>query len=426
MKKLRPYQIDCLTAIKDAVEEGKHRMLVRMATGGGKTFVFAHLPWVLHSKRVMVIAHREELLKQAVKHFTELSITAEIEKAGQVASTECKVVVASVQTLKNGRLSKFNPADFDLLVIDECHHAMAPSYLRLVNHFNQAIVVGFTATPYRSDKKNLSNVFTDGVVFDLGIVALIKKGYLTPIKMVDQTIFSKFHPRHVFEAYRKHAQDLKSIVFCKDIAHSIDMAEEFTAKGVEALPVYTGMPKEDREVALQKFAENKIQVLTNCNVLTEGFDEPSIKCIVLARKTSSRSLYEQMIGRGVRPFEGKSKLKVVQLIPTPPPMPVPFAVHVHRTWIAVKILIWIAILLGIAWYGYTLCGHQVIAPVETPVATPHVVKACRLRSAPSTKATVIGTVGPADSITVLDKTNTWTKIKVNNKTGWCGCPVESK
>lgn len=441
MKQLRDYQIRCLEAIRDAVAEGKRRMLVRMPTGSGKTFTFAHLPLLLGSRRVMMVAHREELLTQATKHFQELGFTAEIEKAGSVASPDCQVVVASVQTLKNGRLAKFNPADFDLLIIDESHHCTdINSYQRLISHFSKAIVIGFTATPYRSDKKNLTDVFTDGVVFDLGMMDLIKKGYLTPIKIVNQEIFSKFAPEHVFNAYQRHVQGLKSIVFCRNIAHSLAMAEAFTSNGVLALSVYSGMPKEERKEALVKFAKGEVQVLSSVGVLTEGFDEPSIQSIVLARNTTSRSLYEQMLGRGVRLHENKDKLKVVQLIPVPPPQPIPVEKRLYKVWNIIKKLLLLGILIcAVAWIWKTC---NAVAEMSLPSGVKQlkyrqaqrqhlrVTTVCKLRSGPSTSSKTIGLINPTDQLTLLEQTKTqdrvWIKIQTKGKIGWCGCRLETK
>lgn len=432
MKNLRPYQTDCLEAVKTAVHKGQRHILVRMATGGGKTFTFAHLPWLLGAHRTMVVAHRDELLRQAGKTMKELGLTVGYEVAQEVADGTCQVVVASVQSLRNGRLAKFNPADFDLLIIDECHHSCAPSYKRLVQHFRNASVVGFTATPYRSDKQELTDVFTDGVVFDLGLMDLIRKGYLTPIKVVKHDIQSKYEPKHVLKAYKKHASGKKSIVFCKDIAHTVEMAKTFTKSGVVAMPVYNGMGKEEREGALKKFASNEIQVLTNCNVLTEGFDEPSIQCVVLARNTSSRALYEQMIGRGTRLHENKTKLKVVQLIPVPPPRPVPVAERAQRVWRWLRPILWLVVMAGISLWLWRTCGGSTQQAEEIVNRTPslHVVSMCKVRREPSTRAKQVGLIGPLDELKKLGerriKDQNWAKVQVGKLTGWCGCKLEMK
>lgn len=436
MRTLRPYQLTCLQAIQTAVSENRRRLLVRMATGGGKTFTFAHLPQILQARRTMVVAHRDELLKQAAKTFRSLGLSAEIEKAESVAANGCPVVVASVQTLRNGRLAKFNPADFDLLIIDECHHSCAPSYQRLVSHFNQAVVVGFTATPYRTDRKDLNDVFTDGVVFEMGLLDLVRQGYLAPIRTVTRKIKSNYAPKHVFRMYRRHASGLKSIVFCRDIEHSVSMAKTFSERGVPALPVYNGLGKDERESTLKKFAEGEIKVLTNCNVLTEGFDEPSIQCVVLARKTASRALYEQMVGRGTRLHESKSRLKVIKLIPTPPKPPVHWKVRAGQVWRWFKRLFWIGLLVTIGTSIWRHCNAPVQLPsveetasqTQTKITTWSMAENCKVRKGPSRKARQIGVVREDQQVTKLEQKKaegkTWTKIQVGSITGWCGCRVE--
>lgn len=403
----------------------------------------------------MVLAHREELLTQAQKTFTDLGLTAEIEQADKVASPDCKVVVASVQTLKNGRLSKFNPSDFDLLIIDECHHSNAPSYMNLIAYFKHANVVGFTATPYRSDKQSLLDVFEDGMVFDMGLNELIEKGYLTPLSVVKEEIPSRFAPEHIVEAYNKHARDLKTVVFCKDVLHSLEVANEFNLAGVTASTIHGEMSKEDRTEALTHFADGTIKVLTNCNVLTEGFDEPSIQCVILARKTSSRALYEQMVGRGTRLHENKKDLKVVQLVrgfafPSTTDNVIfqdntqdivdisqnkPSKLSRLWYWFKKLVLITLLIALGLfAWKIYRAFSTSDVEPtkeqeVEIKKVERYTVNStCNLRAEPSVKSRKIMKVGPMDLlIKIEEKTThklTWTKVRVGDTTGWCGCPLE--
>jgi ATP-dependent helicase IRC3 len=435
MRKLRPYQLKCLLAIKDAVAEGKKKMLVEMPTGAGKTFVFSQLPWLLEAKRTMVLAHRDELLKQAAEDARSMGFTVEIEKAESVASPDCQIVVASVQSLRNGRLAKFDPNDFDLIIIDECHHSACESYLRIVEHFNLSTILGFTATPFRSDQQNLLNVFTDGFVFEVGIEELIKGKYLTPVKTIEKKILSKFSPEHVFDAYDQNAKDLKTIIFCRNIEHSIDVAKLFLDKGVPAMPVFSGMGSTARESVLKRFTEGEIKVITNASLLSEGYNERSIQCVILARKVSSKVLKTQMIGRGLRLHENKSTLKVIELIPS---KPVDWGMRLRKVWRIAKPLIWILLILTLSIWGIRSCAFRLrdatIGP--PPVATKvefslHTIGVCELKQRASMKSKTVGRVGPLDDIVKVTETKvkdtTWAKITVNsNKMGWINCPMEMR
>lgn len=173
MLDLRPYQTEALTRVREAYKAGKRRVIVSLPTGTGKTVVFAHFPNALKmKKRLLVLAHREELLLQAQDKFRSIDpdLKVEIEQAGSRASADAKVVVASVPTLarNNGaRLSRLHPDDFSIIVVDEAHHAVAPTYRRIFNHFGlfdpkaSRYLVGFTATPRRGDKQGLGEVFEE-------------------------------------------------------------------------------------------------------------------------------------------------------------------------------------------------------------------------------------------------------------------------
>src|SRR5882762_11414632 len=169
---LRDYQREALRAVRDAYIAGKRRVIVSLPTGSGKTVVFAHFPRVLNmKKRLLVLAHREELLLQARDTFRSIDpeLKAEIEQAGARAAADAKVVIASVPTLaRNGaRLSRLQPYEFSIIVVDEAHHAVAPSYRRIFDHFGlfesgaSRYLIGFTATPRRGDKQGLGEIFED-------------------------------------------------------------------------------------------------------------------------------------------------------------------------------------------------------------------------------------------------------------------------
>lgn len=329
---LRPYQHDAVRGVQTALS-GRRSALVVMPTGTGKTVCFAHIAKQAVS-RVMVIAHREELVQQAAdKIRTVTGISPDIEMAEYKAGRMYKspVVVASVQTLcapwgDAHRMMKFNPDEFDMLVIDEAHHATADSYRRIIAHFarNPRLrTVGFTATPDRADKAALGMVF-DAVAFQYEIRSAMSDGWLVPIE-TQQVIVKDLDFSHV----KTIAGDLnqgelatimqqekvlhgvvtptieiagkrKTLVFAASVAHAERMAEIFNRHGATSAVVHGGTFKDDRRRILQAYADGRIQVLCNCGVAVEGFDCPGIEVVAIARPTKSRALYTQMVGRGTR------------------------------------------------------------------------------------------------------------------------------
>jgi len=329
---LRPYQRDAVTGVDSALKS-KRSALVVMPTGTGKTVCFAHIARNA-VKRVMVIAHREELVQQAVSKIrTVTGLSPDVEMAEYKAGKLYKspVVVASVQTLcapfhNVCRMDKFDPHEFDMLVIDEAHHATASSYRRVVDYFSKnpnLRTVGFTATPDRADKSALGLVF-ESVAFNYEIMQAMDDGWLVPIE-TQQVIVSGMDFSHV----KTVAGDLnqgelstimeqekvlhgvvspaieiaagrKTLVFAASVSHAERMSEIFNRHGVRSAIVHGGTFKDDRRKILQAYADGKIQVLCNCGVAVEGFDCPTIEVVVIARPTKSRSLYTQMVGRGTR------------------------------------------------------------------------------------------------------------------------------
>jgi superfamily II DNA or RNA helicase len=329
---LRPYQVDAVSGvIQDIID--KRSTLVVMPTGTGKTVCFAHIARQRRG-RVMVIAHREELVQQAADKIRAVTgIAADIEMAEYKAGRMYKapVVVASVQTLcapwgDVDRMTKFDPNEFDMLVIDEAHHATANSYRRIIQHFSRnkhLRTVGFTATPDRADKAALGMVF-DSVAFQYEIMTAMRDGWLVPVE-TQQVIVKDLDFSHV----KTVAGDLnqgelatimqqekvlhgvvsptieiagrrKTLVFASSVAHAERMSEIFNRHGVTSAVVHGGTFKDERRRILQAYADGKIQVLCNCGVAVEGFDCPGIEVVVIARPTKSRALYTQMVGRGTR------------------------------------------------------------------------------------------------------------------------------
>jgi superfamily II DNA or RNA helicase len=346
--RLRDYQSQCLTAIFNRYKAGTRRQLICLPTGTGKTVIFAQFPSFFRMKRrMLVLAHRAELLHQARDKLLAANPTlkVEIEQAGENASQDSDVVVASVPTLgRRGtqRLKRLNPDQFSIVVIDEAHHATADTYRRIVEHLGmlssdtKKLLVGFTATPKRSDGVGLDLIF-DEIAFSRTIPEMMRAGYLAPVAGYRvETDVDLSHVRTsmgdfvvsqlsgavniesrnalVVKSFRELVPDRKTLVFCVDVAHALDLAAAFRHYGILAAPVTGDMPADERGENLAAFSSGRLQVLTNCMVLTEGYDEPAVDGIILARPTKSALLYTQMIGRGTRPHPGKTDVTVVDVV----------------------------------------------------------------------------------------------------------------
>ena len=344
---LRPYQAEALVRLREAYKAGKRRVIVSLPTGTGKTVVFAHFPGALRmKKRLLVLAHREELLRQAQDkfRFIDPDLKVGIEQAGARAAADAKVVVASVPTLARAgstRLSRLHPDDFSIIVVDEAHHAVAPSYRRIFDHFGLFVpgtpryLVGFTATPRRGDKHGLGEVFEE-VCYARDLREMITDGYLCPItgwrvdtdssldgvkvshgdfveSQLARVVNTSARNNLLIRAYRDLARGRRAIVFCVDVAHAKDVQQAFAGAGIRAEAVWGEMPKDERRSALARFSVGDIDVLTNCILLTEGFDEPRVDSIIMARPTKSKLLYAQMLGRGTRLHPDKTDLMVIDV-----------------------------------------------------------------------------------------------------------------
>lgn len=341
---LRDYQLEALGALHQARREGMQRMLVVLPTGTGKTVVFSR--WAKDRMRhgpILVMAHRDELLEQAGDklRMVQPDLWVGLVKAG-MNQLDYPVVVASVQTLaRTKRLQQLPQDGWAGVIVDEAHHASADSYQRAmewVGCYREGgpPAAGFTATPERADKLALGDTW-EGVVYQRQMLDMIQAGYLCDLRglrlrlqldMSDvrtrrgdyveadsaKALLRAEAPRYVAEAYLEHARDRKGLVFTPtvDVAHR--MAEAFQEVGIAAAVVHGQMRQEDRKRTLADLATGAIQVVCNCAVLTEGFDQPDIACVVIARPTRSRALYVQCIGRGTRPHPGKRDCLIIDVV----------------------------------------------------------------------------------------------------------------
>ncbi|MGA6159618.1 DEAD/DEAH box helicase [Stenotrophomonas sp. NPDC087984] len=340
----RPYQVDAIKALTSGWEGTANRLAVVLPTGAGKTVVFSNLISELlpqmNGHRALVIAHREELLEQAATKVRAVrpDLRVGIVKAERDEHQDADVIVASIQTLAVER-RRIAIENIGLVIVDECHHAAAPSYMTVLEHFGAwrgVPTAGFTATMTRADG-GLAEVWQD-VVFTLDILDMISDGYLCDVRgkrvivegldldavktragdlqdrQLGQALDDSGAAQIVSEAYRQHAADRAGVVFTPTVGTAQSMAAAFTASGIPAAAVWGDMHRDDRAAALERYKAGDVQVLTNCMVLTEGFDAPWTSCAVIARPTKSAGLYCQMAGRALRLWEGKKDALILDVM----------------------------------------------------------------------------------------------------------------
>lgn len=343
---LRLYQREAVEKTYEAFH-GHRSALVVMPTGTGKTILFSEVIrcWPTWSRmngklapRALVVAHREELIRQAVDKIGRVTGQGvDIEMADQFAARDsifgaAPVVVASKDTLHEKRLQRFRPDEFGLIITDEAHHAVAQTYRRIYDYFPEAKHLGVTATPDRTDEEALAQVF-ETVAFVYEIADAIHDGWLVPIRAHSMTVegldFSNvrttagdLNQKDLADELSKFLQQLafgtvlaarwnKTLVFADNVANAERLAEIINRPGRDGAPQLTRARwicgKTDRDVraqTLRDYSAGAFQFLVNVGVFTEGFDEPSIGAVSLGRPTESRSLFAQMVGRGTRPLPG--------------------------------------------------------------------------------------------------------------------------
>jgi ATP-dependent helicase IRC3 len=391
---LRPYQGDQLQAIADSWSAGTNRVLIKSPTGTGKTVTFAAMPrfpqvasrlaaFPQRGAFMLVIAHREELLTQAAAKLQAANpkLIVDIEMADNYASRAANIIVASIQTLaavSGGRkfsrlLRLMRDHTFRLVIVDEAHHSAAASYRTALVHLGflpaedasdvdnveapdyddvalmqahlgawdkrapqDRMLVGFTATPTRSDAIGLGCVF-QSIAYSYALKQAIDDGWLVPITpwVVESNISlddvaitaGDFNQKQLaaavnqsrrndlaVAAWRDHGEDRQTLAFTVDVAHAHDVAAAFQAAGTPALAISGETPKPDRRQALEAYRNRRVRLLANCMVLTEGTDLPETGCILHLKPTKSATLYEQMTGRGLRLFDGKEDCLVIDLV----------------------------------------------------------------------------------------------------------------
>lgn len=334
---LRPYQETARQKVQEEWKNGKKRTLLVLPTGTGKTIVFSKIieDRVRKGERVLVIAHRGELLEQASdKLYKSTGLKTATEKAEQTSlGSFYRVVVGSVQTLqREKRLNQFPPEYFDTIVIDEAHHAISDGYQRVLHHFEDANVLGVTATPDRGDMRNLGSYF-ESLAYEYGLAEAIKSGYLSPIKALTiplkldlsnvkqqagdfstKDLGTALDPylEQIAEEMKKQCFNRKTVVFLPLVKTSQKFRDILNKHGFKAAEV--NGESTDREQILKDYEEGKYNVLCNSMLLTEGWDCPSVDCVIVLRPTKVRALYSQMVGRGTRLAPGKKELLLLDFL----------------------------------------------------------------------------------------------------------------
>lgn len=334
---LRPYQQEAREAIFEQWDGGVLKTLLVLPTGCGKTIVFAKVTedCVRRGDRVLILAHRGELLEQAADKIRQSTgLGCAVEKAEETCmGSWFRVVVGSVQSMmREKRLGQFPEDYFQTIIIDEAHHCISDSYQKVLNHFNGAKILGVTATPDRGDMRNLGSYF-ESLSYEYTLPKAIREGYLSPIKAltiplkIDMTgvgvqagdfkasdISTALDPylQGIAQEMEKYCKDKKTVVFLPLVKTSQKFRDLLNAHGFRAAEV--NGDSQDRSEVLEAFDRGEYNVLCNSMLLTEGWDCPSVDCVVVLRPTKVRSLYCQMVGRGTRLSPGKDHLLLLDFL----------------------------------------------------------------------------------------------------------------
>ncbi|KAL1748461.1 P-loop containing nucleoside triphosphate hydrolase protein, partial [Schizophyllum fasciatum] len=369
---LRPYQEHCLQTCTEALSAGSTRIGVSLPTGAGKTTVFISLLSRLSppqdnakATRSLIIVNSVELARQSAEQVAKLfpRWSVEIEQGAKHQATgRADVTVATYQTLlQPERLRKINPVHLKAIIVDEAHHAAAPSYRRILAHFDPGVqhpdkgfvppalpshkvpIIGFSATFSRHDGLALGSVF-ERIVYHRSFLEMIKEEWLCDVrftsvharlKLNEVTVNARSGDFNAASLARvintptvndlvvrtwlhRAAQRKSTLVFCVSIAHVESLTQAFRSYGVDARYVYSGTPASERRALIAAFRGGEFPVLINCAILTEGADIPNIDCVVVARPTRSRNVFAQMIGRGMRlsPSTGKTDCHIIDFVDT--------------------------------------------------------------------------------------------------------------
>jgi ATP-dependent helicase IRC3 len=342
--KLRPYQKAAVASVVARYRAQERRLLLYLPTGAGKTVIATGIIEALRTAsglgRTLFIAHRREILDQTARtlarHLPALRV--QMEQGERRAQGDADITVASIQSLLR-RKERYDPRAFDLIICDECHRALSPSWEQVIEYFwsqagPQTLLLGMTATPRRTDGRSVLGLFGE-TAFEVSRSDLEDLGYLVPMQYftvqgdlkldgvelsggdfqgaaLSRIMDTPVHRALAVKAWLEQGAGKRTIAFCAGVEHAQHLAEDFRALGIAAEKI-DGKTKE-RQLLLERFQSGSLQVLTNYGVLTEGFDDPGVACILMARPTTSPLVYTQCIGRGLRSMPGKSACTVIDLV----------------------------------------------------------------------------------------------------------------
>lgn len=332
----RPIQAEALVALKESMTAGHGAGLVVMATGLGKTWLAAFHARELQARTLLFVAHREEILRQSRDVFRTVLPACD---AGLLVGDERAVgssyLFASVQSL--GRhLEQLEPERFEMIVVDEFHHAAARTYRQIIEHFRPAFILGLTATPDRLDGADLLALCSDNLVYQCGLAEGIERGELCPFEYWAQRDVADFSPipwrngrfdpsslaaaietearaEQEFEAWRERGGE-RTLGFCCSVSHADFMADYFSARGVRAVAVHSGPTSADRRLAIERLKSGVIDVIFSADLFNEGVDVPTLDTVLMLRPTDSPVIFLQQLGRGLRTAPGKAALRVIDFI----------------------------------------------------------------------------------------------------------------
>ncbi len=338
----RDYQNEALKKVMSAYRAGITRQLISLPTGSGKTIILGLVAKELRT-RTLLLAHREELLSQAMEKMELIYPEADIGlfQGRETGGLNAEICIASIQTATR-HVEELKERGYKLLICDEAHHAVSDSYMRVFNELGfmhrepDKLLLGVTATPYRSDGIGLNTVF-DKIVLEYSIMTMMRMGYLCDVRglrVFTGEDISNVHmhagdfavnelsakidiPERnalIADTYVKHGEGRHGVVFGVKVTHAMHIAEEFRKRGVSCEVVYGEMPSDKRQEVLRRYQNREIQVLSNVGVLTEGWDVPDTDIIMMARPTKSRGLYVQCAGRGLRKIPGKTDCLLVDFV----------------------------------------------------------------------------------------------------------------
>ena len=372
-KEIRPYQAESVLSIEENLKKGTKNLLLVLATGTGKTFTAVKAISQFNFERVLWLTHTEELISQSAfalldeefaeqgldaisfrKEFSDIIEFKDLMKQASIwnlntpeaifanrtlgiikaehMDINCPITMASIQSMHR-RLDKFKPDEFDCIIIDEAHMALAPTWSKTINYFKPKLTLGLTATPYRGDNMALSNLF-DKISYEYPIEQGIKEQYLCELDAVRvktdldldsvrttagelnskdlQIVNTPKRNNLIVDSYEKYAKGRQSVAFCVDVKHAMDLSQTFQNRGYRAnFVVGDDTLTTDRKGVIQSLKSGQLDVLTNCMVLTAGFDYPELSCIIMACPTKSKTKFVQCIGRGTRLKQGEFKDTII-------------------------------------------------------------------------------------------------------------------